>query len=79
MENIEVLRGRLMEKIFSTKNIGVLQAIDNLLASVKTNDEDGYVFSESQKELLLLGEEDIKYGRTTTDEELRKLDEEWMK
>lgn len=79
MENIEALRSKLVEKIFSTKNIGVLQAIDDLLASIRTNNDNQFIFSESQKELLLLAEEDIKYGRTTTDEELRKLDEEWMR
>jgi hypothetical protein len=79
MENIELLRSKLVEKIFSTNNIGVLQAIDDLLASIRTKEEEEFVFSESHKDLLLLAEEDIKYGRTTTDEELRKLDEEWMK
>jgi hypothetical protein len=79
MENIELLRSKLVEKIFSTNNIGVLQAIDDLLASIRTKEEEEFVFSESQKDLLLLAEEDIKYGRTTTDEELRKLDEEWMR
>ncbi|MCS3870444.1 hypothetical protein J3D55_003360 [Chryseobacterium ginsenosidimutans] len=79
MENIELLRSQLVEKIFSTNNIGVLQAIDDLLASIRTKEEEEFVFSESQKDLLLLAEEDIKYGRTTTDEELRKLDEEWMR
>jgi hypothetical protein len=78
MENIEILRSNLVEKIFSTKNINLLQAIDDILSSVSTKNEQ-YTFSESQKEFLLLAEEDIKYGRTITDEELRKLDEEWMK
>jgi hypothetical protein len=40
---------------------------------------DKYILSENQKELILLAEEDIKYGRTISDDELRKLDEEWMK
>ena len=80
MENIETLRSKLVEKIFSTRNINLLQAIDDIFSSLKTKDEENevIVFSDSQKEMLLLSEEDIKYGRTITDEELRKLDEEWM-
>ena len=80
MKNIETLRSKLVEKIFSTRNINLLQAIDDIFSSVKTKDEENevIVFSDSQKEMLLLSEEDIKYGRTITDEELRKLDEEWM-
>ena len=80
MENIETLRSKLVEKIFLTRNINLLQAIDDIFSSLKTKDEENevIVFSDSQKEMLLLSEEDIKYGRTITDEELRKLDEEWM-
>ena len=33
---------------------------------------------ENQKKLLMVAEEQIKYGEVVSDEELRKLDEEWM-
>ncbi len=80
MENIEALRSKLVERIFSTKNVDFLQAIENLFLSVQPEKEsDKYILSETQKEMILIAEEDIKYGRTISDEELRKLDEEWMK
>jgi len=80
MENIEVLRSKLVERIFSTKNVDFLQAIENLFLSVQPEEEsDKYILSETQKEMILMAEEDIKYGRTISDEELRKSDEEWMK
>ena len=80
MENIEALRTKLVERIFSTKNVNFLQAIENLFLSVESQEHsDKYILSENQKELILLAEEDIKYGRTISDDELRKLDEEWMK
>jgi len=80
MENIEALRSKLVEKIFSTQNSNLLQAIDDLFSSIQTQEEkETYIFSESQKEMLFLAEEDIKYGRTITNEELRKQDEQWMK
>ena len=80
MENIEALRTKLVERIFSTKNVNFLQAIENLFLSVEPQEHSGkYILSENQKELILLAEEDIKYGRTISDDELRKLDEEWMK
>lgn len=79
MENIEALRTKLVERIFSTKNVNFLQAIENLFLSVEHQEHsDKYILSENQKELILLAEEDIKYGRTISDDELRKLDEEWM-
>ncbi|WP_312766349.1 hypothetical protein [Epilithonimonas sp.] len=80
MENIETLRSKLVERIFSTKNVNFLQAIEDLFLSVQPEGEpDKYILSETQKEMILIAEEDIKYGRTISDEELRKLDEEWMK
>lgn len=80
MENIEALRAKLVARIFSTKNVNFLQAIENLFLSVEPQEHsDKYILSENQKELILLAEEDIKYGRTISDDELRKLDEEWMK
>ena len=81
MESIEVLRNKLVTQIFSTKNISLLKALDDLFLSINVKDEEKkevHAFSDSQKEMLIIAEEDFKYGRTTTDEELRKQDEEWM-
>ena len=79
MENIEVLRSKIIEKIFSTQNIGVLQAMSDLLTSINTPGNSDFILSETQKEFIHLAEEDVKYGRVKSDEELRKTDEEWMK
>lgn len=78
MENIETLRASLVQKIFSTENVNHLEAINLIFSSTET-EEKKYKLSESQKKLLLLAEEDIEYGRLVSDEELRKIDEEWMK
>ena len=78
MENLDVLRSRLVQKIFLTKNIDLLDALDKIFSSTENDSELKFKLSETQKEMLLMAEDDIKYGRTVTDEELRKLDEEWM-
>ena len=79
MENIETLRSKLVQRIFSTKNIILLQAIEQIFTSTETEKKEKHLLSESQKAILLIAEEDIKHGRTISDEELRKMDEEWMK
>lgn len=79
MENLEVLRSRLVEKIFSTQNVNLLKAVEDIFSSIQNGENEAYLFSDSQKEMLLIAEEDIKYGRTISDEDLRKMDEEWMK
>lgn len=79
MENIELLRSELMQQIFATNNLDLLKAINHIFNSVKSDKTAKLTLTETQKEMLLLAEEDIQYGRTISDEELRKLDEEWMK
>ncbi len=76
MENLENLRASLVQKIFSTNNLSLLEAINKIFTS--TEEEKKYILSENQKKLLMVAEEQIKYGEVVSDEELRKLDEEWM-
>ena len=76
MENLENLRASLVQKIFSTNNLNLLEAINKIFIS--TEEEKKYLLSENQKKLLMVAEEQIKYGEVVSDEELRKLDEEWM-
>lgn len=79
MENLDSLRSRLVEKIFLTKNISLLEALDKIFTSTEENTAQKFQLSDEQREMLLLAEDDIKYGRTVTHEELQKMDEEWMK
>ena len=76
MENLENLRASLVQKIFSTNNLNLLEAINKIFTS--TEEEKKHILSENQKKLLMVAEEQIKYGEVVSDEELRKLDEEWM-
>ncbi len=78
MENLETLRASLVQKIFSTNNLNLLEAINQIFSSTEVEEKE-YKLSENQKKLLMLAEDDIKYGRLVSDEELRKMDEEWMK
>ena len=78
MENLETLRASLVQKIFSTDNLNLLEAINQIFSSTEVEEKE-YKLSENQKKLLMLAEDDIKYGRLVSDEVLRKMDEEWMK
>ena len=78
MENLDILRSRLVQKIFLTKNLDLLDALDKIFSSTENDTQQKFQLSATQKELLLMAEDDIKYGRTLSDEELRKMDEEWM-
>ena len=78
MEYLETLRASLVQNIFSTDNLNLLEAINQIFSSTEVEEKE-YKLSENQKKLLMLAEDDIKYGRLVSDEELRKMDEEWMK
>ena len=78
MENLETLRASLVQNIFSTDNLNLLEAINQIFSSTEVEEKE-YKLSENQKKFLMLAEDDIKYGRLVSDEELRKMDEEWMK
>lgn len=79
MENLQVLRNRLIEKILTTKNVVFLEAIDKIFSSTQQIEEKEIELSDVQMKMLQVAEEDIKYGRVISEEELDKLDEEWMK
>lgn len=79
METIDALRNKLVEKIFLTRNIKLLDAIDKIFSSTESVIDNKFQLSSTQKEMLSLAEEDIKYGSVISDEDLRKMDEEWMK
>lgn len=79
MENIDTLRNKLVEKIFLTKNVNLLEAIDKIFNSTETSKENKFQLSSDQKEMISLAEDDIKYNRIISDEDLRKMDEEWMR
>ncbi|MBC7556827.1 MAG: hypothetical protein H7195_07685, partial [Chryseobacterium sp.] len=70
---------KLVEKIFLTRNVNLLDAIDKIFTSTETTFDNKFQLSSHQKEMLFLAEEDIKYGRVISDIDLRKIDEEWMK
>ncbi|MGO4709607.1 hypothetical protein AB4Y90_10930 [Chryseobacterium sp. 2TAF14] len=78
MENLQLLRNRLIEKILSTKNVVFLEAIDKIFSSTQIEEKE-IELSDVQMKMLRVAEEDIKYGRVISEEELDKLDEEWMK
>ena len=67
MENLETLRASLVQKIFSTDNLNLLEAINQIFSSTEVEEKE-YKLSENQKKLLQLAEEYIEYGRLVSDE-----------
>ncbi|KAA3649330.1 MAG: hypothetical protein DWP98_07275 [Bacteroidetes bacterium] len=76
MNTIELLRARINNMVNVSQNKAVLKELDKILK--KAVSEEVYQLSDAENELLNLAEEDIKYGRVISQEELDKKDDEWM-
>ncbi len=78
MASIELIKTRLIDRIIATSNLNLLEAIENILTSTQDSADEVYELTSEQIEMLMMSEEDIKYGRLITQEELEKSDKEWL-
>ena len=75
MKTVDEIRNRLIDKILTIRNQDILLALDKILSSTK---EEHIDFTEEQKVMLQMSEDDIKYGRLISEEDLDRQDEEWL-
>jgi len=76
MEKIELVKNRLIDRILLVDNSSFLEAIEEIIIA---NQKNNYLkLSDSQKKMLQLSEDDIKYGRLISEEELDENDKEWI-
>ena len=76
MDTLDSLKNNLIEKIIATQNEKLLSALISIFEVSKS--EEKISFSSAQLEMLNMSEEDIKYGRLYTEEDIEKLDSKWM-
>ena len=68
------LKLAIYDKLKSVEDDGLLEKIMNLL----NNENEIYHLNESELKMVKEGEEDIKFGRVITQEQLDKEDLEWL-
>ncbi|MDP4663841.1 MAG: hypothetical protein NWQ55_08065 [Salibacteraceae bacterium] len=78
MSRVELLRERLIDKIFNISNEEFLTALDSLITATK-NDLVLVDFNETQLEMIAKSKADIEAGRTITNEEMKKESAQWLK
>lgn len=69
MATVDNLRNDLIDKIMTINNEDYLAALNNLLSAGTTNMQP-YPLTEEQKLMLQMSEDDIKYDRTVSQDEL---------
>lgn len=76
MTAIESIKNRLVDRILSSGNEELLEAIENLFVS--TQKENITPLSSEQIEMLIMSEQDIKYGKLISESDLDKHDTQWL-
>jgi hypothetical protein len=76
MDSIEKIRNSLIDKIGQIEDKELLKAIDKL---VEVSIPKAYDLSPEQVKALEASEEDIKYGRLKSDEDVNNDEDQWLK
>jgi hypothetical protein len=77
MATVDSLRSGLIEKILSTNNKVLLEALDQLISSDSPELEMSEL-TEEQKKMLEMSEEDIKNGKLISQKAMEKRNLEWL-
>ncbi len=76
MPSIDALRNKVIDRILATNNKKLLQAIDGIFEL--TGQEEQIVLSSPQIDMLMMSEAEIGRGEILSQDDLDKLDEEWL-
>lgn len=75
MSTLEI-KLEIFDKLKNVEDISLLEKIRNLLKNADSSDV--YHFEQYELDMLRESEEDIKYGRVISQEDLDKEDLEWL-
>ncbi len=78
MNGADKIRNSIIDKLLTISNTEYLSALYQLVSKSSVN-EDVVQLSESQILMLNMSDEDIENGRIISQEELDKMDLEWLK
>lgn len=76
MSNVNHLRNSLISRIMAIKDKDVLSALDKLLE--KASEGQMANLTNEQKAMLQMSEDDVKYGRTISQDELFRRERQWL-
>lgn len=81
MSSEESLKQRLIHRILAIQNKDILEQVEKFISSKQSTvaeNYDGNELTNEQLEMLRLAEEDIKYGRLISQEEMDKRNLKWL-
>lgn len=81
MNSEETIKQRLIHRILAIKNLDILEQVEQFISAKQSIIKENYTSDEltsEQLEMLRLAEEDIKYGRLISQEEMDKRNLKWL-
>lgn len=76
MLSLDALRNKVIDRIMATNNKKLLQVIDGIFEL--TGQEEQIELNSQQIDLLVMSEAEIGRGDIISQDDLDKLDEEWL-
>ena len=76
MTTLDGIKNRLTDRILAAKNEKLLEAIEKIIIS--TSKEENISLTSEQVEMLMMSEQDSKYGNIVSESELDKSDKQWL-
>ena len=76
MTTLDVLRNSLIDRIIATNNEKLLKAVVGIFESMQS--EGKVKLSSEQIEMLMMSESDINRGKLISEDDLIKIDLEWL-
>jgi hypothetical protein len=77
METVDQIRNSLIGKILTITNTDFLLALNNLISSSSVATAE-IELTEEQELMLLMSEDDIHYGRTISQDDLKSKTKAWL-
>jgi len=77
METVDQIRNRLIGKILTITNKDFLLALNNLISSSSVASAE-IELTEEQELMLQMSEDDIHYGRTISQDDLKTKTKAWL-
>ncbi|MBS9522541.1 hypothetical protein KI659_00805 [Litoribacter alkaliphilus] len=73
------IKEKIIEKVQNIEDEDTLEHLLEIINAELDLEEEVYQLSQEERASILEGEQDIKEGRTHTQEEVRKITDEWFK
>ena len=78
MAKVEIIKKEISDQIHKIEDENFLRFLEEIITSYSDTDRNKDFLSKEQEEMMKLSEEDIKYGRTISQEDLQKKSSEWL-